>query len=199
MNNSIITSQENKVLTAGMSADGVADADTPRKVLVSAWSDFVFSLADWESMLTLTVSNEKMCFKDGLVKRARSLIQILNRDLYGDNYYRIVKHSYFSYAMGLEYTKNTVNHLHIVVDMPINFSLVHTLWNHMSGFAYIKPVPDRRGAADYICKYVVKGQELTFWKQEKKDLPCPKFVPIWYSNNLPDGHSHKDFFLSHVK
>jgi len=199
MNNSIITSQENKVLTAGLSAEGVADADSPRKEFNSAWSDFVFNLAEWRFMLTLTVDNDHMCFKDGFLKRVLTLIQIMNRDLYGNHYYRIVKHSYFSHVEGLEYTKNGVNHLHMLVDMPINFELVHRIWNHMSGFALIKPITDNKGAADYVCKYVVKGQDLNFWKQADKFLPCPKFVPIWYSNGLPDGHPHKNILLSQVK
>jgi hypothetical protein len=149
-------------------------------------------------MLTLTVSNEHMCFKAGLEKRARSLVQILNRDLYGNHYYRFVHHSYFSYVMGMEYTKNGVNHLHMLVDMPIHFDLVHRVWNHMSGFAYIKPITDNKGAADYVCKYVVKGQELTFWKQADKVLPRPAFCPMWYLENLPGGHPHENI-LSHVR
>jgi hypothetical protein len=134
-------------------------------------------------MITLTVDNDHWCSRDGMWRRFRTLLQILNRDLYGGHYTRMVGHSYFSYLLGFEYTKNDMVHAHFIVDKPINFSLLHKVWNHMSGFAYIKPAPDVHGAVGYVIKYVAKGQDLEIYKP-KLFLPQPSFKPLWYSEHL---------------
>lgn len=197
MKNSIMVQEENKGLLAELSAGGEANADNPRKVLISAWQDWIADRADWRFMITLTVSNEKNCSKEVILKRLNFLIQVLNRDLFGNNYVRKVGHCYFSYVVGVEYTKNGVVHLHLLVDMPINFELVHRIWNFVSGFAYIKPVTDKKGVSNYMCKYVAKEQDLII-RIRHEDLPRPKFLPFWYLENLSDGHPHKDILLCQV-
>jgi hypothetical protein len=192
-------SKESKALTAELSAEGVADADNPRKILLTAWQDWITDLCDWKSMLTMTIANEHMCYRDGLGKRWQTFVQILNRDLYGNNYTRRVGHSYFSYVQGVEYQTREVLHLHVLVDQPVNYQLMQKLWNHMSGFIWIKPVPDKRGAVEYISKYVIKGEDLRVYKQPLEVLPRPNFMPFWYHDNLLDGHPHKDFFLCQIK
>jgi hypothetical protein len=140
-------------------------------------------------MLTLTVDNDHWCSREGMEKRVRSLIQILNRELYGNHYVRMVGHSYFSYCCGFEYTKNGVVHAHMIVDSPLHFDLIHRVWNCMSGFAYIKPVTDKKGVSNYLCKYVIKEQDLILWKP-KGNLPRPAFCPLWYLEHLDLDHPH---------
>lgn len=196
-NNNIIAQQENKGLGAELSAHCEAEADNPRKILLSAWQELIAGSADWMFMITLTVSNEHLCGVDAILRRFSTLIQILNRDLLGKHYIKKVGHCYFSYVVGVEYTKNGVVHLHLLVDMPLNFELVHRIWNFVSGFAYIKPVTDKKGVSNYMCKYVAKEQDLII-RIRHEDLPRPKFLPFWYIDNLSDGHPHKDILLSQV-
>lgn len=196
----ITTAQkESKGLGAELSAPCGAEADNPRKILVDAWKSLAVTMASWKSMITLTIANEHMCFEEGMDKRWRSLVQRLNVDLYGNNYVRRVGHSYFSYLEGVEYQTRLAVHLHVLVDQPVNFSLIHRLWNHMSGFAYIEPVVDVAGAVDYVCKYVVKGEDLKFFIQPLKVLPCPAFLPDWYRGHLEDGHPHRKALNKYVK
>lgn len=162
-------------------AERVAEA-ARRAALINGYGDWIATLAPWKSFLTLTVANEHSCSRDTLYLRWRSLVQILNRDLYGNHYTRIVGHCYFSYVIGFEYMKSNAVHLHALVDKPINFDLVHRVWNKMSGFAYIKPVYDQQGAAFYLCKYVVKGSDLIPHKPKK--CPLPAFQPSWFADHL---------------
>jgi hypothetical protein len=193
MNNS--TKQQLRTsLCAGLGADCEADADNPRKLLRLAWSDWIANKCQWKSMITLTVDNDHQCERSTILKRWLFLNQVLNRDLYGKHYLRKVGHSYFNYIVGVEYTKIAVVHLHVAVDMPINFQLVHSIWNAISGFAYIKPVTDNVGVADYICKYILKQDDLVFGIRKEKFLKPPAFAPLWYIENLPDGHPHKQLF-----
>jgi hypothetical protein len=190
MENNITVEKINPEASAVESALSVSVADQPRSsAVVHAWQDFINEFADWKSFLTLTVDNDHWCSRDGMEKRWRSLVQILNRDLYGNHYVRMVGHCYFPYVGGFEYTKNNVIHMHVVVGSPVNYPLIHRVWNHMSGFAWLKPVTDNKGVSNYICKYVVKQQDLIFWKP-KLLLPSPAFRPLWYLENLPDGHPH---------
>jgi len=161
-------------------AESVATAE--RRELLTAYADWIAVFAPWKSFVTLTVSNAHNCSRDGLHRRWRSLVQILNRDLYGNNYTRIVGHCYFSYVIGFEYMTSGAVHLHALIDKPIHFELVHRVWNKMSGFAYIEPVYDLQGIANYICKYIVKGGDLFFHKPRK--CPLPSFQPGWFADHL---------------
>jgi hypothetical protein len=85
---------------------------------------------------------------------------MLNTDLLGNNCKRIVKHSYFSYCVGIERQLRDVLHLHVITDRPLNFELLHRVWNAWSGWAWIDQINDRQGAAEYLTKYVLKGGEI---------------------------------------
>jgi len=176
---------EHSIMNLCLSASAAlneSEAASARRELISAYADWMAVFAPWKSFVTLTVSNAHSCSKDGLHRRWRSLVQILNRDLYGNHYTRIVGHCYFSYVIGFEFTKSGAVHLHALVDKPINFELVHRVWNKMSGFAYIEPVYDLPGIAGYMCKYIVKHGDLIFHRPVKS--PLPSFVPLWFSDHL---------------
>jgi hypothetical protein len=176
-----ITLQSELVRPARTAADEVnagAQADFACK-----WAEWLQGFADWKSMITLTVDNEHHCTRDTFIKRVRWLVQRLNVDLYGNHYTRIYKHSYFSYVVGIELTSAGVIHAHMLVDRPVNYSLVHTLWNKVSGYVWIKSVTEVSGAARYISKYISKRQDLELMHKSMHHK-SPAFVPSWYADNL---------------
>lgn len=149
---------------------------TSKVDLVEGWEQFVTGFADWKSFITLT--SREIVTRDQIEHKFRWLVRRLNSDLFGHNYTRIVGHSYFSYALGLEYQKRDVLHAHVLVDRKVNFEAIHQIWNSMSGFAYIVPVVDAAGAAAYLSKYVSKGGDLSLYKPAK--VKEPAFMPWWY-------------------
>jgi hypothetical protein len=175
-------------------AESVADAKPVRTALRDAWSDWLNDICRWQSFITLTVDNDRMCGRSTILKRYRWVVQRLNADLYGNHYVRRVGHSYFNDIVGVEYTTLSAVHLHVAVDMPTNFTLLHSLWNAVSGFAYIEPVTDNHGVADYICKYILKQDDLVFGIRKDKFLKPPAFAPSWYIDNLPDRHPHRQLY-----
>jgi len=157
----------------------------PRQAdIACAWAEWVAEFALWKSMITLTVSNKHPCTRDTFIKRVRTLVQILNRDLYGNHYIRMVGHSYFSHILGIEYMTSDVIHGHFLVDRPLNFQLVHDVWEKISGFAFISPVSDIAGVARYVCKYVVKYQDLELIYKSTSHKSPHSPIPFWYSENL---------------
>ena len=175
------TTQENISSDLGASAEGAA---TRQADIACAWAEWINGFACWKSFWTLTVSNEHACSRDTFVKRVRTLVQILNRDLYGNHYIRIVGHSYFSHVLGIEYTKNGVIHGHMLVDKPTNFQLAHSVWEKMSGFVFIKAVYDAEKVSRYISKYVSKGEDLELIYKATSHKSPHEPIPFWYANNL---------------
>jgi len=148
--------------------------------LREGWETFVRDFACWRSFLTLTFRD--IVTRDQSEHLFRFLVQVLNQELYGNHYMRIVGHSYFSYVVGFEYQKRGALHLHAMVDKPIHFEFVHSIWNKVAGFAWIEPACDLDRLVPYISKYVVKDGDLWVWKQEHFKMPA--FVPMWFSQAL---------------
>ena len=144
--------------------------------LLEGWKEYVTGFANWQSFITLT--SREIVTRDQIEHKFTWLVQRLNADLFGNNYTRIVGHSYFSYAIGLEHQKRDVLHAHVLVDRKVHFDLIHRLWNTISGFAHIVPVKDAVGAAGYLSKYVSKGGDLSLYKAVK--VKEPRFQPGWY-------------------
>lgn len=155
-------------------------------LLHEQWFLFVRDFAPWKSFITLTFKD--IVTRDQSEHAFRFLVQYLNQKLYGNHYTRIVGHCYFSYVVGFEYQKRGALHMHVLVDKPVDFSAIHSLWCGLDkskprfGFAWIQPVNDLVGMARYMVKYVVKDGDLWMWKQKKFKLPA--FVPMWLSSNL---------------
>ena len=149
---------------------------TSKIELVEGWVNFVAGFTDWKSFITLT--SRDIVTRDQIEHKFRWLVRRLNSGLFGNNYTRIVGHSYFSYALGLEYQKRDVLHAHVLVDRKVNFEAIHQIWNSLSGFAYIVPVVDAVGAAGYLSKYVSKGGDLSLYRAVK--VKEPVFKPMWY-------------------
>ncbi len=51
-----------------------------------------------------------------------------------------------------------VLHIHAVWDQErVPYDLIHSVWNRISGYAWVEPVTAACGVADYVSKYSVKG------------------------------------------
>lgn len=140
------------------------------------WSIFISELAEWRTFFTFTW--KEFHSQEMVIRKMRSLVQILNRDLYGKSYTRLVGHSYFSYAFGLEHQSRGALHVHMIVDKPIHFDLVHAVLRKYGGWCNGRKIEDVLNAIAYTTKYAVKGGELNFYKSTCNKLP--RFVPMWY-------------------
>lgn len=150
-----------------------------RLELGSSWSDYVYNFSDWKNFVTLTF--EKEYSRDTVWSYWRSLVQLLNNDLYGHHYTRVVGHCYFSYCLAFEKQERGAYHLHALVNDRLNFHLIHEFWNSVAGYAWISRIKDKEGCSKYVSKYVVKEGDLVMYRPkigEKTKLP--KFIPSWY-------------------
>jgi hypothetical protein len=160
---------------------------SPNDNLSSAWTNYVVGFAHWSTFLTLTFEQADRTHSVTQTEahfKFRRLVQVLNNDLYGHHYTRIVGHSYFAYALAFENHKSGLLHMHALLDNRTNWSLIKRYWQgdkrpyHM-GIADIKRVDDLGKSAKYICKYVTKGGEIVLHKPDK--LKVPSFSPSWYT------------------
>lgn len=154
--------------------------------LSQVWTEYVTGFANWKTFLTLTFEQADRTHNVTQTEaqfKFRRLVQVLNSDLYGHHYTRLVGHSYFAYALAFENHKSGLLHLHALLDNRTNWKLIKQYWQgekrpyHM-GIAEIKRVDDLGKTAKYICKYVTKGGEVVLYKPEK--LKEPSFSPGWY-------------------
>jgi len=151
----------------------------PEKTMLrEQWESYIRGFADWKLFLTLTFRD--IVTRDQAEHLFRFLIQVMNQDLYGNHYTRIVGHSYFSYVAGFENQKRGALHIHVLVDQRVHFDLVHSIWQKVAGYAWIEPVRDLSRAVSYVSKYVVKGGDLQVWKQ--CNFKDPSFCPMWFKN-----------------
>ncbi len=144
--------------------------------LYSKYVDWVLSLADWTSFITLTFREDVSM--ETAVKRFRYLVRILNIETFGNNYTHIVHHSYFSYVLAAEYQQRNVLHFHVLIDRPINFKTIHSFWNMASGFAQTKIIADRIGTVRYVVKYATKKSDLSIY--QAKAFYKPVELPSWW-------------------
>lgn len=129
-----------------------------RSDLTDAWSNWIADQRAWSAFISLTFKDE--ISQDAALGAWGRLLRVINRGVVGKNYTRIVKHSYFSYCLGLERQTRGVLHIHGIVDRPIDFGLLHRYWNAAAGWAWIGKVSDRQGVVEYLTKYIVKGGEI---------------------------------------
>ena len=101
------------------------DSKIARKYLTDQNVSWILSLADWKVSLTLTFRDEKP--SDVAVAYFKRLVRELNKGVFGKKYTKIVNHSYFSYALGVEYQRRDVIHFHVIIDKPVDFYKIHTL------------------------------------------------------------------------
>lgn len=144
--------------------------------LFQEWSSFLSAQADWKLFLTVTFRDFHS--REMVTKKIRSLVQILNRDLFGNHYTRIVGHSYFAYAYALENQKRGALHVHWLVDRPVRFELIHSVMKIWDGHCQGVVVSDM-SQVSYVAKYVTKGGDVEVYKP--RVYKNPSFVPMWFS------------------
>ncbi len=171
--------------TSVIMPESYAESNSARVLLQQSWTDYVCSLASWRSMFTGTYRDEIVTSRSMVEYHWRRLVQYLNVDLFGKRYTQTVHHSYFAYAAAFEHTTRYVWHIHVLIDRPVNFELVHSIWNKWAGFAEIKRVDDNERAARYVSKYATKGGDLLLYKPSK--YKEPPFKPLWYLAGLRDS------------
>ena len=155
------------------------DSKRTQRVIKECESDWLLSLANWQTMVTLTFREPRP--EDACYQYFRRLVQVLNKDAFGKRYIRKVGHSYFCYALALEYQKRNVPHFHFVADKPINFDLVHTYWNHVAGFAWCEPIREAGQAVSYCSKYLAKGGRVDlYWNVKTRTPMIGNSPPYWW-------------------
>src|SRR5215210_1099626 len=157
----------------------------PHADLSQVWTEYVAGFAHWTSFVTLTFETADRTHNVTQTEahfKFRRLVQVLNNDLYGHHYTRIVGHSYFAYALAFENHKSGILHMHALMDNRTNWQLIHQYWQgdkrpfHM-GIVHIERA-DIGVHTKYICKYVTKGGQIVLHKPTKSKVP--KFSPDWY-------------------
>ena len=151
-----------------------------KKGLAKAEFEWIKNAKPWKSMVTLTFADE--IYEDIAKKRFLRLVRVLNKKLFGNNYTRIVGHSYFSYVIGIENQKRGVIHFHFLVDKPVDFTYIHEYWKK-SGFAWITKIINLEKSVYYVTKYVVKGGQIDHYFS-KKDV-IPRNIPFWWNVSDP--------------
>lgn len=157
------------------------DTKTGQFVLKEEYTDWLIRLADWRTFITLTFRDQISA--DAGLRKVNLLIRRLNQELFGDRYTRIVGHSYFSYILCAEYQERDVLHYHWIVDRPVDFLLIHSLWNTWAGFAQTKQIRSQIAAISYSIKYAIKENDIKIY--QAKQLYKPNQYPIWWKD-LPE-------------
>lgn len=168
-------------LDCGMTGSEAWELRSVKNNLVDAEQIWYSKLKNWKVFTTLTFRDLRS--PDVAEKYFTRLIQVLNKNAFGKNYRKKVKHSYFSYIRGIEFQRRNVVHFHFLADAPINFDLVHRWWGNAAGFAWIDKVEDQKKALKYVCKYITKGGRVDRWMRNKVAWP-PEEKPLWWREDL---------------
>lgn len=157
------------------------DSKSGRIILKDVSVQWLTSFADWQSFITLTFKNEpeKEVAPDVAKSKFLHLVRVLNTDAFGTNYRRRVGHSYFSYVLATEYQKREVIHFHALFARPVNFELLHRVWNSIAGFAWTEAIKSQSDVIEYIAKYVLKGGEIELHRAKRPDF-APREIPGWW-------------------
>jgi len=147
------------------------------KIDISEVAYWIESKADWKTFLTLTFRDIDKT-PDQADKNFRWLIRVLNKEVFGKRYTRIVGHSYFSYMVATEYQKRGAIHLHVLIDRPVNYKLIHEFWNRYFGFAQTTIIRNKYSTCIYAIKYCVKDGDWRLYEASK--LYKPTFHFEWW-------------------
>lgn len=129
--------------------------------LTDAWLEWIDHQRDWKTFITFTNKSVDLR-QETLVNSWLRLVRYINKEVFGNNYTRIVHHSYFSYVLGIEKQKRGALHIHALVDRPVPFAYLRRMWEIAfdMGWVGIDKVDDKRGAVSYMVKYVMKGGDV---------------------------------------
>jgi hypothetical protein len=163
------------------------------QILKEVTAEWLADFKPWLTFNTLTFRDPK--YPDVAYSYWRRLVQVLNVDAFGKNYVRLVGHSYFSYALAMEYQKRDVVHFHFLADKPLNFDLIHAWWGKACGFAWLAKIEDKKAVAVYTAKYILKSEaglmvfENTLAKTPIVSGPAGHFRPMWWVTSKGPGLS----------
>ncbi len=169
------------------------DGKVMRRIIRQDLTDWL-SKRKWVVFLTLTFRNE--IETEIALKLVKQLIRILNVNVFGKHYTNFVRHSYFSYMIGIEFQKRGVIHFHILIDRPVNFDLIKRFWNSCAGYAECSIIRNNENSVYYVTKYAAKSGEIEPPYFAKK-VYTPPFIPSWWkeqdmevteNNNQNDNH-----------
>ncbi len=152
------------------------DSKIARNILYAEYVDWILSVADWTTFATLTFRDP--IGYDPALNRFRHLVRVLNQEIFGKRYKRIVGHSYFSYVVCAEYQIREAIHFHVLFDRPVNYALIHDLWGKWAGFAQTKIIVNEIAAVRYVVKYALKEGDIRVYQASK--LYTPRQYPIWW-------------------
>jgi hypothetical protein len=147
-----------------------------REEISQAYIDLI-NRKKWLSFITLTFKEET--FPDVANRLFDYLVKCLNKEVFGNNYRRIVSKSYFSYSKGLEYQRRGIIHFHVLIDRPVNFCTIHKIWNEFAGFAHTSIIENRNAAISYVSKYALKGGQVDLYFAKTNFQPLVK--PSWWT------------------
>lgn len=141
-----------------------------RYVQAGIWAEWIPKLFEAKQFLTLTSREE--VFTDTLLRRHGYLLRKINKEVFGNNWSR--RGEGISYLVGAEPQKRGVLHLHSIWDASyVPYEQVHSIWNRISGHAWIEPVTATTGVAYYVTKYSVKGGVVdVYLTRSKRALFC---------------------------
>lgn len=146
-----------------------------KKLLAKLNAEWI-TMRNWIVFLTLTFENETAY--DVALKKFYWLVKELNKNAFGNNYTSIVRHSYFSYVLGIEYQSRGVIHLHALIDKPVYFQLVHDFWESLAGYAWADEIENFYSAVNYVTKYISKGGHIITHFTDEDFIPL--FPPKWW-------------------
>ncbi len=66
----------------------------------------------------------------------------------------------------------------MLIDKPVNFQLINTLWNKWAGFAWPEEIVLFDRVVRYVTKYVSKGGEIIPYFADPNYKPL--FLPHWW-------------------
>ncbi len=168
-----------ELLEGSVDASEVWNGRVAARVLRDTYAKWLATLAPWSLFVTLTFREDRT--EDVARGLFRRLVRVLNEEAFGKRYQRIVKHSYFSYVLAMEYQLREVVHLHFIADRPLHFRLLHDVWNVWAGFALTEIIRDPEGALKYVSKYVVKAEHPEIWVAKKQVMPV--VMPSWWQES----------------
>lgn len=147
------------------------------KSTMSEVADWICNQATWTTFLTLTFRDIDTTPEHG-EKAFRWLVRVLNKELFGKRYTRIVDHSYFSYFIAQEYQRRGAIHYHVLIDRPVNYKMIHKFWGRYFGYAQTQVIRDVYSTAIYAVKYCLKENDYRLYKA--KAYYKPDKLPEWW-------------------
>jgi hypothetical protein len=151
------------------------DGCYPKQWLRQKWGDFLYGLP-WDWFVTIT--SKEPLHPETLDKLSNQLIHKLNRDIYGQTYYKKPNVGVLV-AKAIEMQKRDVLHCHMLIaGVPTNFyrkEYWSWLWHKKGCVNKIEAYDKDRGAGYYLSKYVAKEANIEMYGNTS--LSTDRFIP----------------------